>query len=249
MAWGIFRKADNETSNANVLSRIPLYQVEGDIQLRGKAWGTRARENLSFKVSLEHEWPQHSVAWRAVKRKLLFLVSLVVARKQTVRIGKEDIEVRSSLILLANWKPSFLLAQMPAAASLLLMIFLMALMPPNGWKNNTLRLLLQRFNLLLFSCQIMSDSLWPHELHYARLPCPLPTPRVCSDSCPLNRWCHPTISSSATPFSFCPQSFPGFRSLTMSQLFKSGGQSIGASVSASILPMNIRYWFPLRFNN
>ena len=126
-----------------------------------------------------------------------------------------------------------------------LIIFLLALMPPNGWKNINLPLLLQRFNLLLFSCQVMSDSLKPHGLQYARLLCPSPTPRVCSDSCPLSQWCHPTISSSATPF-FGPQSFPGF---PMSQLFESRGYSIGASVSASIIPMNIQYWFPLRFNN
>ena len=175
----------------------------------------------SFKVSLEHEWPQHPAAWRAVERKLLFLASLVVARKSMVRTGKEDIVVRSSLLLSANWKPSFLLDQMLDAASLLI-IFLLALMPPNGWKNNTLGLLLQRFNLLLFSCQVMSDSLWPDGLQYARLPCPSPTPRVCSDSCPSSQWCHPTISSSATPFSFCPQSCPGYQSFSMSQLFESG---------------------------
>ena len=175
----------------------------------------------SFKVSLEHEWPQHPAAWRAVERKLLFLASLVVARKSMVRTGKEDIVVRSSLLLSANWKPSFLLDQMLDAASFLI-IFLLALMPPNGWKNNTLGLLLQRFNLLLFSCQVMSDSLWPDGLQYARLPCPSPTPRVCSDSCPSSQWCHPTISSSATPFSFCPQSCPGYQSFPMSQLFESG---------------------------
>ena len=202
----------------------------------------------SFRVSLEHEWPQHPVAWRAVERKLLFLVflvSLVVARKSTVRIGRGDIVARSALLLSANWKPSFLLAQMLDAASLLWSFFYWLWCLQMDEKNNNLPLLLQRFNLLLFSCQVMSDSLKPHGLQYARLPCPSPTPRICSDSCPLSRWCHPTISSSATPF-FCPQSFPGF---PVSQLFKSLGYSIGASVSASIIPMNIQYWFPLRFNN
>ena len=78
-----------------------------------------------------------------------------------------------------------------------------------------------------------------------RLPCPSPTPRACSNSCPLSRWCHPTISSSVVHFSSRFQSFPALGSFPMSQLFTSGGQSIGASVSASVLPMNIQDWFPL----
>ena len=96
-----------------------------------------------------------------------------------------------------------------------------------------------------FSRSVKSDSLGPHVLQHARPPCPLPTPRVYSDSCPLSRWCHPTISSSVVPFSSCPQSFPASRAFKMSQLFVSGGQSIGASVSASVLPVNIQGWFPL----
>ena len=91
----------------------------------------------------------------------------------------------------------------------------------------------------------MSDSLWPHGLQHARLPCPSPTPGACSNSCPLGRWVHPTISSSVIPFSFCLQSFPESRSFPMSQFFTSDGQSIGASASASVLPMNIQGWFPL----
>ena len=90
----------------------------------------------------------------------------------------------------------------------------------------------------------MSDSLQPHELQHARLPCPSPSPRVCSNSCPLSQWCHPTISSSVAPFSSCPQSFPASGSFPVSWLFASGGQSIGASVSAWVLP--IQGWFPLR---
>ena len=96
---------------------------------------------------------------------------------------------------------------------------------------------------LLFSHSVMSNSLWPHELQHARLPCPSPTPGVCSNSCPLIQWCHPTISSSVVPFSSYPQSFPASGSFPMSWLFASGGQSIGAS--ASVLPMNIQGWFPL----
>ena len=92
----------------------------------------------------------------------------------------------------------------------------------------------------------MSDSLWPHGLQHARPPCPSPTPRVYSNSCPLSRWCqNPTISSSVVPFSSCLQSFPVSGSFQMSQFFTSSGQSIGASASASPLPMNIQDWFPL----
>ena len=91
----------------------------------------------------------------------------------------------------------------------------------------------------------MSDSLRPHESQHARPPCPSPTPRVYSNSCPLSQWCHPTISSSVILFSSHLQSFPASGSFQKSQLFASGGQSIGVSASASVLPMNIQDWFPL----
>ena len=92
----------------------------------------------------------------------------------------------------------------------------------------------------------MSNSLWPHGLQHAKLLCPSPTPRACSNSCPSS-WCyHPTMSSSAVPFSSCLQSCPVSGSFQMSQFFTSSGQSIGVSVSASVLPMNIQFWFPLR---
>ena len=91
----------------------------------------------------------------------------------------------------------------------------------------------------------MSNSLQPHGLHRARLPCPPLSPGVCSNSCPLSQWCHPTISSSVVPFSSCFQSFPASGSFPMSQLFASGDQSITASALASVLPMNIQDWFPL----
>ena len=84
-----------------------------------------------------------------------------------------------------------------------------------------------------------------HGLQHGRPPCPSPTPGVYSNSCPLSQWCHPTISSSVVPFSSCLQSFPASGSFQMSQLFASGGQSIGVSASASVLPMNIPDWFPL----
>ena len=91
----------------------------------------------------------------------------------------------------------------------------------------------------------MSDSLRPHGLQHTRLPCPSVSPQVCSNSCPLSRWYHRTISSSVTPFSSLPQFSPASGSFPMSQLFISCGQSIGASVSVSVLPMNIQGWFPL----
>ena len=91
----------------------------------------------------------------------------------------------------------------------------------------------------------MSDSAWPRGLQHARPPCPSPTPAAYTKSCPLSRRCHPTISSSVVPFSSCLQSFPASRSFQVSQFFTSGGQSIGVSASASALPMNIQYWFPL----
>ena len=91
----------------------------------------------------------------------------------------------------------------------------------------------------------VSDSLQPHGLQQARLPCPSPTPGACSNSHPSSQWCYPTISSSVAPFSSCLQSFPASGSFLMCQFCASGGQSIGASTSASVLPMNIQDWFPL----
>ena len=96
-----------------------------------------------------------------------------------------------------------------------------------------------------FSRSVVSDSLCPHEAQHARPPCPSPTPGVHPNPCPLSRWCHPTISSSVVPFSSCPQSFPASGSFPMSQLFASGGQSIGVSASTSILPMNTQDRSPL----
>ena len=88
-------------------------------------------------------------------------------------------------------------------------------------------------------------TLWLRELQHARLPCPSPCPGACSNACPLSWWCHPTTSSSVVPCSSCLQSFPASGSFPMRRLFTSGGQSIGASASASVLPMSIQDWFPL----
>ena len=97
-----------------------------------------------------------------------------------------------------------------------------------------------------FSCSVMSDSLQPHGLQHARLPCPSSNPRAYSNSCPLSQWCNPTISS-VVPFSSHLQSFTASGSFQMSQFFTWDGQSIGVSASASVLPVNIQDWFPFRW--
>ena len=109
--------------------------------------------------------------------------------------------------------------------------------------------LVQQFSSVHFSRSVVSDSLRTRGLQHARLPCPSLTPGACSSSCPLSWWCHPTISSSVSPFSSCLQSFPASGSFPMSQFFTSGSQSIGVSASASVLPMNIQGWFPLRLTS
>ena len=100
-----------------------------------------------------------------------------------------------------------------------------------------------------FSQSVMSDSLHLHKLQHAKFPCPPSTPGAFSNSCPLGRWYHPTISFSAIPFSSCLQSFPASGSFQMSQLFTSGGQNIEVSVSTSVLPMNTQDWFPLAWTD
>ena len=96
-----------------------------------------------------------------------------------------------------------------------------------------------------FSCSVMSNSFQPHGLQHAMLPCSSPTPGAYSNSCPSSQWCHPTILSSVNPFSSCLQSFPASGSFPMSQIFTSGGQSIGVSTSTSVYPMNTHDLFPL----
>ena len=102
-----------------------------------------------------------------------------------------------------------------------------------------------QFSSVQFSYSVLSDSLEPQGLQHARLPCPSPTPGAYSDSCPSHQLCHATISSPVVLFSSCCQSFPASGSIQMSQFSASGGQSVGASASASVLPMNIQDWFPL----
>ena len=101
------------------------------------------------------------------------------------------------------------------------------------------------YHSVQFSCLVVFDCSLLHGLQHSRLPCPSPTPKAYSNSCPLSQWCHATISSSVVPFSLHLQSFTASGSFQMSQFFASGGQSIGVSASASVLPMNIQDWFPL----
>ena len=121
------------------------------------------------------------------------------------------------------------------ASFLLSLVFISCVIPPKHLWDPSVQ----------FSHSVMFNSLRPHGLQHDRLPCPSPIPGACSNSCPLSRWCHPTISSSVFPFSSCLQSFPASGSFPKSQFFASGGQSIGVSASASVLAMNIQGWFPL----
>ena len=121
-----------------------------------------------------------------------------------------------------------------------------SLMRSNVSKSLLFLLIKCNISSVQFSRSVMSDFLWPHGLQHARLCCLPPTPGACSNWCPSRRWCHPTISCSVSPLSSCLQSFPASGSFLMSQFFTSGGQSIGASASASVFPINIQDWFPLR---
>ena len=115
-------------------------------------------------------------------------------------------------------------------------------MSSRRWEHNSYSWCMNCTSVSQFSCSVVSNSLWPRELQHARPPCASPTPRVYSNSCPSSWWCHPAISSSVVPFSSCPQSLPASESFPMSQLFPWGGQSIGVSASASVLPKNTQDW-------
>ena len=128
-----------------------------------------------------------------------------------------------------------------------LLIPLFSMMPlflPLWGRNNWLSIYRFHISSVQFSHSVVSDSLQPRESQHARPPCPSPTPGVYLNSRPSSRWCHPAISSSVVSFSSCPQSLPASGSFPMSQLFAWGGQSIGVSVSASVLPMNTQDWSP-----
>ena len=110
-------------------------------------------------------------------------------------------------------------------------------------------LLFVGFSSVEFTHSVVSNFLQPHGWQHTKLLCPSPTAKTCSNSCPSSRWCHPTISSSVIPFSFCLQSFPATGSFPRSQFFASGGQSIRVSASSSVVPMNIQDWSPLKWTS
>ena len=120
------------------------------------------------------------------------------------------------------------------------------LLIPNSYRLRKVTLMNPQINYssVQFSCSVVSDSLWPHESQHARAPCPSPTPRVHSDSCPSSQWCHPAIPSSVIPFFSCPQSLPASESFPVSQLFTWGGQSTGVWALTSFLPKNTQGWSP-----
>ena len=112
------------------------------------------------------------------------------------------------------------------------------------WKKQGISNRISLLTLQFSSVHLLSPTLQPHGLQHTKIPCSLPTPGACSNSCPLSPWFHPTISSSVVPFSSCLQSFPASGSFPKSQFFSSGGQRIGVSASESVLPMIIQDWFP-----
>ena len=141
-----------------------------------------------------------------------------------------------------HWKPEALVCVEPP------LLWSPSILPSSAYGFNSVLfycLLFSSSCAVQFSCSVVSVSWWPHVLQHARLPCSSPTPGACSNSCPSSRWCHPTISCSIILFSSCLQFFPASGSFPMSQYFPSGGQTVGASVSVSVLPVNIQEWFPL----
>ena len=138
------------------------------------------------------------------------------------------------------WNPVFIASQLCDSGQMTPFAFV-------SYNNNNKIKTIRRCEDSVQFTWVVSDSLRLHGLQHVRPPCPSPTPGAYPNSCHFNQWCHPTISSSVVPFSSCPQSFPPSRSFQMSQLFASGGQSIGVSALASALPMNIQDWFPLEW--
>ena len=138
-----------------------------------------------------------------------------------------------------NWGFSILRLKVSWSAVSVIKLWSLSCKPMLCW-------MLGQFSSVQFSRSVISDSLWPHELQHARPPCLSPVPGVHSKSCPSSRWCHPAISSSIVPFS-CPQSLPASECFPMSQLFAWGGQSIGVSALASVLPKNTQDWSPLEW--
>ena len=157
--------------------------------------------------------------------------NLIGAREEQLPKGRDNIPSKRGEKMLGRVKTIDVLNDLCALLRISLGVISWYPLPP-------------QFSSAQFSRSVMSDSLRPHGLQQASLPCPSPTLGAYSNSCPSSRWCHPTISSSIVPFSSCLQSFPASGSFPMTQFFTSGGQSIGVSASASVLSMNIQDWFP-----
>ena len=192
--------------------------------------------------------PESGRHWSVSQEELLQFAqkSLLCSVQRRVQHLKERMSLPGSLlplplpampakVILSRQKPSFPLRRCTFGSRPALGI------PKIYWWRSSCCLLF----FLWFSLSAMSDSLQPHGLQHGRLPCPSLVPSICSNSCPLSEWCHPTISSSAAPFCFCLHSFPASGSFPVSLLFTSDGQYIWASALASILPTNIQGWFPL----
>ena len=184
-------------------------------------------------VSHTHKMPHPHTSWHAVRP------ASHLARSPTARLPSSHLPKSKFLPEPPSWSPGLPVSSRSASTPYLVLV-------PKGRSPQTSLLLhcLQDEAILLkeasnqFSRSVMSDSSRPHELHHARLSCPSPTSGVYLNSCPSSRWCHPAISSSVVPFSSCLQSFPASGSFPVSRFFASGGQSIGVSASASVLPMN-----------
>ena len=176
----------------------------------------------------------HSLHWRYSWLRDWTWVSHIAGRSFTVWVTGEAQQCSIIALNTLYWIPDL---SLPFAHIFFRVIYLSPLFSTevSTWKLPSKCSLINDLMSVQFSC---SNSLWPHGLQHTRLPCPSPTPGACSNSCPSGRWCHPTISSSVTPFS-CLSSFPASGFFPMSQFFTSGGQSIGVLALASVLPMNI----------
>ena len=153
-----------------------------------------------------------------------------------------------ALTWFSKYPPEFQSSSQGPTPSLSLLINLAHPWPgPAAGPNPTRPVSFASFSSVQFSRSVTFNSLRPHGPQHARPPCPSPTPGVYPNPCPSSPWCHSTISSSVIPFTSCPQSFPASGSFPMSQLFTSGGQSIGVSAATSVLPMNTQDWSPLRW--
>ena len=170
---------------------------------------------------------------------MIFIYHCIVSGYFTCTLKHDKINIRAPPMLNLGWHPLENLSW----------LFLSLSVPITNFQPNFLeQVSVPNFSnifITIFSCKVVSKSLWSHGLQHARHPCPSLSPRICSNSCPLSHWCHPNISSYLILFSSCPRSFPAPGSLSMRLLFTSGGQSIAASTSASVLPVNIQGWFPL----